>query len=91
MGRRKKSETYLARFPRLKDIRERQLGWDVMDIVVRLPGNRPSIASIYRIEQGQALRVANVRRVFDVINEAVGNGLDPEKEIILVKAEEEDA
>lgn len=72
-----------AKFPRLRQIREEELGWDVTDILTKLPGNRPSMASIYRLEQGQAIRVANVRRVFDVVNAALGNRLDPRKEIVI--------
>lgn len=69
-----------ARFPRLRQIRM-ELGWDVTEIVARLPGHRPSAASIYRLEQGQAIRVANARRVFNVVNAALGNTLDPRKEL----------
>jgi hypothetical protein len=70
-----------ATFPRLRKIREELLGWDVADILTRLPGNRPSIASIYRLEQGHAIRVTNARRVFDVVNAALNNSLDPSKEL----------
>lgn len=70
-----------ATFPRLRQIREELLGWDVTDILTRLPGNRPSIASIYRLEQGEAIRVTNARRVFDVLNVALNNTLDPSKEL----------
>src|SRR4051794_40937338 len=88
MGRRSKAEQYMARIPRLREIRAR-VGWEVMDLVLKLPGNRPSTASIYRLEQGQAVRVSNARRVFDVLNDALGGKLDPEKEIELVPAEKE--
>ena len=57
------------------------LGWDVADILSRLPGNRPSIASIYRLEQGEAIRVTNARRVFDVVNQGLNGALDPSKEL----------
>lgn len=87
MPRHKTSEPTLARFPNLRKIRELQLGWEVIDIATRLPNNRPSVASIYRIEQGQPARIANVRRVFDVVNAAMGGRLDPEKEIVLHKPE----
>jgi hypothetical protein len=70
-----------ATFLRLREIREEKLGWDVADILTRLPGNRPSIASIYRLEQGHAIRVTNARRVFDVVNAALNNTLDPSKEL----------
>ena len=70
-----------ATFPRLRHIREELLGWDVADIMRRLPDNRPSIASIYRLEQGQPIRVTNARRVFDVVNKALNNTLDPGKEL----------
>lgn len=54
---------------------------DVTDIVARLPGHKPSAASIYRLEQGDAIGVANARRVFDVVNAALNNTLDPGKEL----------
>ena len=57
------------------------LGWRVTDIFARLPGDRPSIASIYRLERGHAIRVADARRVFDVINTALNHTLDPRKEL----------
>ncbi len=31
-----------ASFPRLRAMREEQLGWDVTDIVAKLPGRKPS-------------------------------------------------
>lgn len=83
MGRRSKAELHMARFPRLREIRERRLGWEVIDIVAKLPGNRPSIASIYRLEAGRSVRVANARRIFDVLNEALNNSLNAENEIVL--------
>jgi hypothetical protein len=70
-----------ATFPRLRVIREKMLGWDVADIMRRLPDNRPSMASIYRLEQGGAIRVTNARRVFDVLNAALNNSLDVSKEL----------
>ena len=73
----------MARFPRLREIRERRLGWEVIDLVAKLPGNRPSIASIYRLEAGRSVRVANARRIFDVLNDALNNSLDVENEIVL--------
>ena len=72
----------MARFPRLRDIRERQLGWEVADLMAKLAG-RPSLSSIYRLEQGGAIRLPNVRRVFDAVNEALGQTLDADKEIKL--------
>lgn len=86
MGRRPKTEAYLARFPRLREIRERQLGWEVIDLVARLPGNRPSVASIYRIEKGQPVRISNARRIFDVLNEALERKLDAEQELVVEPA-----
>jgi hypothetical protein len=68
-----------AKFPRLRELRE-NLGWDVTDIVSRLPG-KPSVSSIYRLEQGLSIRVANARRVFDVVNKEMGGSLKPEKEL----------
>jgi transcriptional regulator with XRE-family HTH domain len=55
-----------ATFKRLRKIRE-DLGLEVADIAAKV-GGKPSIASIYRLEQGQAIRVAHARRVFDVVN-----------------------
>lgn len=80
-GSPRKIRSRKARFPRLRRIRTEQLGWDVTDIVARLPGHKPSAASIYRLEQGDALGVANARRVFDVVNAALNNALDPAKEL----------
>ena len=91
MGRRAKTEPFMARFPRLREIRERQLGWEVIDLVARLPGNRPSVASIYRIEQGLPVRISNARRIFEVLNEALGKKLDADKEIVLEPASEGDS
>jgi hypothetical protein len=70
-----------ARFPRLREIREEQLGWDVTDIMAALKGGKPSIATIYRLEQGQPIRLASARRVFDVVNGALGGTLDAAKEL----------
>ena len=66
-----------ATFKRLRKIRE-DLGLEVADIATKL-GGKPSIASIYRLEQGQAIRVAHARRVFDVVN--VNGKLKPEIEL----------
>jgi hypothetical protein len=41
----------------------------------------PSIASLYRLEHGGAIRLSHARRVFDVVNRALGNTLDPSKEL----------
>ena len=71
----------MARFPRLQQIREAELGWNVTDIFIRLPGNRPSLPSIYRLERGEAIRMSNARRIFDVVNKALNYTLDPNKEL----------
>jgi hypothetical protein len=71
----------MARFPRLQQIREAELGWNVTDIFTRLPGNRPSVASIYRLERGEAIRLSHARRVFDVVNKALDNTLNPNEEL----------
>lgn len=76
----KKRVVRKASFPRLREIRE-ELGWEVPDILVKLQGRKPSIASIYRLDHGHSLRIANTRRVFDVINHALGGELDPKKEL----------
>ena len=65
-------------FKRLRKIRE-DLGLEVADIAAKL-GGKPSIASIYRLEQGQAIRVAHARRVFDVVN--VSGKLIAEEELV---------
>ena len=88
MGRRSRSEIYMARFARLKEIRERELGWDVVDLVSRL-GKKPSAASIYRLEAGEALRVPNVRRIFDLVNRELGGRLSFEQEVELVKVDDQ--
>lgn len=36
----------------------------------------------YRLEMGRAIRAPHVRRVFDLVNAALGNILDEEKEIL---------
>jgi hypothetical protein len=81
MARRPRARQLKARFPRLRKIRQEQLGWEIVDILSRLPGNKPSISSIYRLEQGEAIRMSSARRVFDVINAALNNALDASKEI----------
>ena len=73
----------MARFPRLREIRERQLGWEVAELVQKLPDGKPSISSIYRLEQGGAIRLPNVRRVFHACNRSLGDTLDADKEIKL--------
>ena len=35
-----------ARFPRLRQIRTEQLGWEITDIVTRLPGQRSVVATV---------------------------------------------
>jgi hypothetical protein len=81
MAKRAKTRQLKARFPRLRRIRQEQLGWEIVDILSRLPGNKPSISSIYRLEQGEAIRMSSARRVFDVVNAALNNALDVSKEI----------
>ncbi len=81
MPKRTRSRQQKATFPRLRAIREEELGWEVVDILHRLPGRRPSSSTIYRLEQGHAVRVTNARRVFDVVNAALGNTLDPGREL----------
>jgi hypothetical protein len=39
------------------------------------------MSSIYRLEQGEAIRMSSARRVFDVVNAALDNALDPTKEL----------
>jgi len=81
MARRPRTRSLKARFPRLRQIRQEQLGWEIVDILSRLPGNKPSISSIYRLEQGEAIRMSSARRVFDVVNAALNNALDPGREL----------
>lgn len=69
-----------ATFKRLRQLREEKLGWEVADLSQKLQG-KPSVASIYRLEQGQAIRVAHARRVFDVVNEALKGELKADKEL----------
>jgi transcriptional regulator with XRE-family HTH domain len=71
-----------ASFPRMRQIRE-ALGWEIIDIVRRLPTDKPSAATLYRLEHGQAIRVANARRVFDVLNAALKGKLDPDRELVV--------
>ena len=81
MAKRSRTRLLKARFPRLRQIRQEQLGWEIVDILSRLPGNKPSISSLYRLEQGDAIRMSSARRVFDVINGALQNTLDVSKEL----------
>jgi hypothetical protein len=81
MAKRNRSQQQKATFPRLRAIREEELGWEVADILHRLPERRPSGSTIYRLEQGHAVRITNARRVFDVVNAALNNTLDPGKEL----------
>jgi hypothetical protein len=81
MARRPRAKLLKARFPRLRQLRQEQLGWEIVDIVSRLPGAKPSISSIYRLEQGDAIRMSSARRVFDVVNGALHNSLDAAKEL----------
>jgi hypothetical protein len=81
MAKRPRARALKARFPRLRRIRQEELGWEIVDILSRLPGNKPSISSIYRLEQGEAIRMSSARRVFDVVNAALNNALDAGKEI----------
>ena len=81
MARNAKARQLKAKFPRLRQIRQEQLGWEIVDILSRLPGNKPSMSSIYRLEQGEAIRMSSARRVFDVINTALDKALDPSKEL----------
>ena len=74
-----------ARFPRLKKLREEELGWDVTQLIGQLMG-RPSIASIYRLERGESIRIAHARRVFEVINEALGHRLNAADELFIDKS-----
>lgn len=78
---RRKPSRRMARFPRLRQIRAELLGWEIMDIVARLPERRPGISSVYRLECGLATRVASARRVFDVVNAALGHTLDVSEEL----------
>jgi hypothetical protein len=81
MSKRPRTRQHKARFPRLRAIREEMLGWEVAELIKRLPNHRPSSSSICRLEQGDAIRVTNARRVFDVVNAALNNTLDPKKEL----------
>lgn len=84
--RKKKTRKHMmALFPRLREIREQRLGWEVSDIVRRIPEGRPSGSTIHRLEGGEPIRVTNARRVFDVLNAALNNTLDARKELKIVK------
>lgn len=76
----------LAAFPRLREIRETLLGWEVAELAGRL-NHRPGIATIYRLEQGQAIRPASARRLFDVVNAGLNNALDISHELIFKQSE----
>lgn len=81
MAKRPRARLLKARFPRLRQIRQERLGWEIVDILSRLPGSKPSISSIYRLEQGEAIRMSGARRVFDVVNAALDNTLEASKEL----------
>jgi hypothetical protein len=81
MSKRRIVRSQKALFPRLREIREEELGWEIVEVVSRLPGHKPSASSIYRLEQGVAIRASNARRIFDVINAALNNTLDPSREM----------
>jgi len=81
MSKRRIVRSQKALFPRLREIREEELGWEVVELVSRLPGHKPSASSIYRLEQGVAILASNARRIFDVINAALNNTLDASKEL----------
>jgi hypothetical protein len=84
-GKKKTRMHMMALFPRLREIREQRLGWEVSDIVRRIPEGRPSGSTIHRLEGGEPIRVTNARRVFDVLNAALNNTLDARKELKMVK------
>lgn len=71
-----------ARFPRLRQIRTEQLGWDVTEIAARRPGHRPSAPRSIGWSGATPLP-SPARRVFDVINAALNNALNPGKELQL--------
>src|SRR2546430_16233221 len=71
-----------ASSPRLSELRE-ELGWEVPDILRKLSSDKPSIATIYRLDRGQAVRVASARKVFAVVNATLGNTLDASKELVI--------
>ena len=81
MSKRRIVRSQKALFSRLCEIREEELGWEVVELVSRLPGHKPSASSIYRLEQGVAILASNARRIFDVINAALNNTLDASKEL----------
>src|ERR1051325_8963077 len=60
MSTRRIARPQKALFPRLREIREEELGWELVEVVSRLPGHKPSASSIYRLEQGVAMRASNV-------------------------------
>jgi len=74
----------MAKFPRLRQIREEMLQWEVTDLAARLPSGKPSISSIYRLEQGLPIRLVNVQRVFNLVNKELNNVLDATSEIVRV-------
>lgn len=75
-----KRQVRKARFPRLREIRETQLGWEVADILSKLNG-KPSAATLYRLEQGLSIRATSARRVFDLVNKELGSTLHADDEL----------
>ena len=74
----------MCRFPRLRELRE-ELGWELTDLLGKLPEAKPGLSSLSKLERGLPLRYTNVKRVFDTVNEAYGGSLDPKKELKVVK------
>lgn len=75
---------HMAKFPRLREIRENLLHWEITDLASRLPHGKPSISSLYRLEQGYEIRLVNVQRVFQIVNDALDKTLDPTTEIVRI-------
>jgi hypothetical protein len=72
----------MAKFPRLREIREQTLGWEVTKLATMLADGKPSISSIYRLEQGYAIRYTNAKRILDLLNGVLQEKLNAMEELV---------
>lgn len=72
-----------GRFPNFRPYRT-ECGLEISDVMARLPNGHPKESSIRRLDSGQAIRLVNVHRIFDVINTAKGGILDRRTEIEII-------
>lgn len=71
-------------FPNLEQHRL-QAGFQISDLAALLNDGGPSERSLRRLEDGYSIRLASVHRVFNVLDDKLGNSLDRNSEIVEVK------